>query len=174
MTIDNFSKTSWEIYLSATYIWSLTSMTRRKPSKKYMQWIFQKKDKEDIFENFFFFLTKRRNIKDLRNKKGSVGKHRGGSKSGQVTQQEVDHINTGRPGKKLKRFSACNGEFKIGKQLNVIWTYERSFWLLCSTWFAGYQGVRHGDLTENCTWSLDIVAWRKFVAEVMRLRSLLK
>ena len=54
MTIDNFSKTSWEIYPSATYIWSLTSMTRRKPSKKYMQWIFQKKDEEDIFENFFF------------------------------------------------------------------------------------------------------------------------
>ena len=173
MTIDNFRKASWEIYPSATFIWSLISMTRRKPNKKYMQWIFQKKDKEDIFEKKIFFLTKRRNIKDLRNK-GSVGKHRGGSKSGQVTEQEVDHINTGRPGKKLKRFSACNGEFKIGKQFNVIWTYERSFWLLCSTWFAGYQEVRHGDLTENCTWSLDIVAWRKFVAEVMRFRSLLK
>lgn len=122
---------------------------------------------------FFFFLTKRRNTKDLRNK-GSVGNHWGGSKSGQVTDQEVDHINTGRPGKKLKRFSVCNGEFKIGKQLNVIWTYERSFWLLCSTWFAGYQEVRHTDLTENCTWSLDIVAWRKFVVEIMRFRSLLK
>lgn len=96
-------------------------MTRRKPSKKYKQRIFQKKEKQDIFEKKkkSFFLTKRRNTKDLRNK-GSVGNHRGGSKSGQVTDQEVDHINIGRPGKKLKRFSVCNGEFKIGKQLNVI------------------------------------------------------
>ena len=45
-----FSKASWEIYPSATYIWSLTSITRRKSSKKSVQWIFQKKDKEDIFD----------------------------------------------------------------------------------------------------------------------------
>lgn len=82
---------------------------RRKPSEYLWNEISRKKGCLDI--KIYFLKKRRSNTKDLRNKKGSVGKGRVGSKSGQITRQSTGHVRVCRHGEKLEKFYVNNGEF---------------------------------------------------------------
>lgn len=72
ITVDIFfSKGSWEIYPSATDIWSFIDMTRRKPSKNLCSEFPRGKE---VFEKKKFFFSKREEIQRTSETKSNVGK----------------------------------------------------------------------------------------------------
>lgn len=104
-----FSKSSREMYSSATDIWSLIDITRRRKPRKDLKNGFSRKKSLKII---FFFSKREEEIqRTWGRKKGSIGKHRVGSKLGQRTRRRVDDVGICRHGKKLNRFSVCKGGF---------------------------------------------------------------